>query len=363
MAEAATDDQHQAPERSNQELAAQLFGRNYHGAVPEPAAEPTPEPEVPEIASEEPVEALSGEEEATADETPPEEPEAEEETVRSFSELVETEGYDPEFMESLTHSIKVNGEVRELPYTELRAAAQKHYAAEDAFEQAKTLRKEALAEARTQRERFDNSIQVVSAVAKRSLEAVQAEMQKLESSSLRADDPAEYSAQKLALQEKLDAEKASILTIAKAVEDENARRAQQIAQEQQQELARGAEQLLKAIPAWSDPEVAKRETEAVMAYVTGTGLFTEQQVRENTIPGLWVLAHKARLYDESQGAADVTKKRLKRVPKVATPGAPKAPEQVNAEQAARAREGIRQATGTTAQIQAAVRARQLSRRK
>lgn len=363
MAEAATDDQHQAPERSNQELAARIFGQNYHGDVPEPAAEPTPEPEVPEIASEEPVEALSGEEEVTTEETPPEEPEAEEETVRSFSELVETEGYDPEFMESLTHSIKVNGEVRELPYTELRAAAQMHFASEDALEQAKTLRKEAQAAARTQREQFDNAIQVVSAVAQRSLQAVQAEQQALEASSLRDDDPAEYSAQKFALQEKLDAEKASILSIAKAVNEENARRAHEAAQQQQQELAQGAEQLIKAIPAWSDPETAKRETEAVMAYVTGTGLFTEQQVRENTIPGLWVLAHKARLYDESQGAADVTKKRLKRVPKVATPGAPKAPEQVNAEQAARAKQGIREATGTTAQIQAAVRARQLSRRK
>ncbi len=367
MSEAVTDDQNQASERpSSQELAAKVFGANFHGEVPAPAEtdgavegddapaeEPTEDPA--EEVTEDPGEEASGE--------PAEEGDDSAELVSSYAEFVEAEGLDPEFMEGLNVAVKVNGEIREIPFSQVRAHAQMNLAADDALEQAKAVKKQVQDEQRTMRQNFDASVQVASAIAQRSILAVQADQKALEESGLDKTDPAEYAAQKIKLQERAESEKAQILQLAQSVQAENARREEQRAKEMQQEIAQGAERLIEAIPAWGNPETAKRESEAVVAYVTKSGLFTEQQVRENTIPGLWVLAHKARLYDESQGAADVTKKRLRKVPKVAKPGAPKSPEQANAEQAAQAKGQIRQATGTTAQIQAAVRARQLSRRK
>lgn len=345
MAEAAMDEQNQPSERmSSQELASQMFGQKFHGEVPEPEGEPEPEAE-PEAEAAEP------------------EGEPEEEYVRSFPEFLEAEGLDPEFMDGLAVPVKVNGEIREIPFTEIRAHAQKSLATNDALEQAKEVKRAAQEERQQLRQAFDASVKVAGTIAQRAIAAVQQDMQALEQTDLRTTDPAEYSARKLALQERFEAEKNQLLTLAKGVQEETAKRAQQDASELQEQLARGAEKLVEAIPAWSNPEVAKRDADAVMAYVSNSGLFTEQQVRENTIPGLWVLAHKARLYDESQGAADVTQKRLRKVPRVAKPGAPKSPEQITQEKASAAQQRVRNVRGTDAQVRAAVEAKRLSRRK
>lgn len=362
-----TDDQDQASSR-NQQLAARLFGSEYHGTIEEGPADAAPvdgsmEDEAPETHLADASEAESADVSSSEDGVAQSEQESDEtEYVATFAEFIEAEGLDSEFVDGLTVSLKINGEIVEKPFSEIRAAAQMNMAADDALESAKQIKRSAQEADRSNRQQFDQAIQVATEIAGRSLKAVQAEQQALDASGLRDTDPAEYAARKLSLQEKLESEKAQILRIAKSVQDENARRQAQTEQETQQQLAEGAEQLVKAIPAWSNPEVAKSDAEAVVAYVSKSGLFSEQQVRENTIPGLWVLAHKARLYDELQGATDVTAKRLRRVPKVAKPGAPKTPEQHNQSQAAQARKDIRRATGTNAQIAAAVRANQLSRR-
>lgn len=350
MAETAQDEQHQPSERmSAQEIAAQMFGPKYHGTVPETQEEPEAPSEIEAEAPE--VEAP----EDAAQEQP------EEEHVTSVSEFIEAEGLDPDWMYTLKDTLKVDGELREMTLAEIKAQAQMNLAGDNRFEHAKKLEKELAEQKRTWAESFDLQATVAANLLKESGGEIVRAKQELESSRLQDDDPAEYAKQMLKLQQREQEWTRKIMALADSVKAENERRAQIQAQESREMLAKGSEALLEAIPEWRNPEVAQKDATALQDYLIRQG-FTEQQLRENTDPRLFVMAHKARLFDESKGAADVTQKRLRRVPKVAKPGAPKAPEQVNQEKVAALKDRVRNARSLQDQIAAAAEAKKLSRR-
>lgn len=360
MAEAAQDEQHQPSERmSTQEMAAQMFGPKYHGEVPEKPE--TPEPEDPALPAEDETQSAAVEGEEVEPEVQPEEPEAAEEYVASVGEFIEAQGLDPEWMYTLTDTLKVDGELREMTLADIKAEAQKNLAGDNRFEHAKALQAELAQQKQQWAESFDLQATVAANLLKESGGEIAAAKQQLESSGLRDNDPAEYAAQLLKLQEREQGWKTKVMSLADSVRQENERRAQTNAQQMQEQLAKGSEALLEAIPEWRNPEVAKKDATALQDYLIQQG-FTEQQLRENTDSRLFVMAHKARLYDESKGAADVTQKRLRRVPKVAKPGAPKAPEQINQEKVSAARQKVRSSKSLQDQIAAAAEAKRLSRR-
>lgn len=322
MSEAVQDDQTPAPDTSRfASLAAQQFGQKYHGEVPETPSEPLaedPSPAEPE-----------GAEAPEIDAQEPQEPDTPEEvTIESFSELIESQGWDPEWANSLRLTTKVDGEERSRSIAELIAIDQTQEAASKRLEDAKAKSQAMREQAKAQQDAAQAQIAVLGSLVQQVEAQINAEFAGVDWKTLEANDPAEFARLRLKAQDKIQ----GIATMkAKALEQYKQALAAQSEQQQAQTaeaIQRGHEVLLQVIPSWSDAEVAKADQTALVDYLTRQPWgYTPEQIQGNTDPGLVVLAHKARLYDELQDKTAATAKRVAKVPKVLKPGAPKSPDQ------------------------------------
>lgn len=88
-------------------------------------------------------------------------------------------------------------------------------------------------------------------------------------------------------------------------------------------LTEQSKKLLEAIPAWTDKEVAKKESDSIVSYAKGLG-FSEDEVKGVTDHRALVALRKAMLFDRAEAAKAEAKKtaqvKVEKV-KVAAPGA------------------------------------------
>lgn len=328
-------------------LAKQAFGSNYHGEVPEePAVEPTAE--VPEETAEVSAEEAATSEDASAEETPAEE----EEVVSSLSELIESQGWDPEWANGLKVSVKVDGETGEASLDDLVRSYQTQEAATRRLESAKEQAAEIRQQAQQQQEAVKAQMVVLGTLVQQVEGQIAAEFGSVDWAKLESDDPGEYARLRLKKTEReqqLGAMKQQALQ-----QYQNT-----LAQQQQEQRAKHDELLkaetallLEAVPEWSNPEVAKAEQEALVGHLTSRG-FSPEDVMGASDHRLILLARDAMKYRESQATANAAAKKVAKVPKVLKPGAPKSEAQVNQAQEAALRKRIRAGGKTDDAIAAA----------
>jgi len=318
MAEAEADTQ----ARSMAQIAATAYGTNFHGEVEEPA--PVPEA-VEEVAEAPEAEALEG----APEDTPEVEEEAE--VISSLAELVESQGWDPEWVNSLRVPVKIDGETGEATFDDLVRSYQTQTAAEKRLEQAKTQAKEMRDTAQQKVQAVEAQIAVLGGLVQNAEKVLDAEVANIDWNRLRNDDPAEFAAKRDEVREKragIEQMKQNALH-----QYQQSLQAQQAQQQEQRMASLQAEReaLLQAIPSWNDANTAKAEQESLVGYLTGQG-FAQEDVLGASDHRLILLARKAMQFDQMQQGSNAAAKKMAKVPKVLKPGAPKPQAQIDKQQ-------------------------------
>lgn len=254
-----------------------------------------------------------------------EESPGEQEPIRTVAELAEAlELSQEELAANLKTTIKVNGEELEVTLAELQAGYQKD---RDYRQKTEHLARE--------REAFQRTAQEVAQTYQRESAALAGYLNEVtrlvvgqldgeEMQRLRAEDPAEWIARREEFQQRL--QRLDLIRQAAAQqydhvnEVNSAQQRQALAGRLQEEAAK----LASKIPDWGAP------TQKALAEYLGSEGFSPEEISQAYDHRLIVLAHKARLYDESKKVGDKVVAKVKQAPpkKVLPPKAPKNPANV-----------------------------------
>lgn len=332
-------------------LASQEFGNSFHGEVPkqEPAAEPETNPEA-QSAENADTELPELESQAQT-----QEPQVEEVPISSIEQLLEAQGYDPDWFDSLEVPVKINGQPGKAKLADVKASFQIQQAAEQRLAEAKERARAETSAIAQRREELNQQFNVTATLIQQAEKLLQGDVSKVNWDKLRNDDPAEFSARQLEYSQRL----------AQIEQMKNAARAQyqqtqgqfqaEESERTRQRLAEESEKLFQKIPEWKDPEKAKTEKQMLAEYLIGSGM-TQEEVASATDHRLIVMARKAMLYDKGQNNAEVAKKKVMTIPKVMKPGATKTPEQTKSIQKAQMKQRL-QKSGSLEDALALLRSR------
>lgn len=215
---------------------------------------------------------------------------------------------DPQQDDDPVVTIKVDGKDVEVKLSELKRGYQKDAAANQRFEQAAELRKQADAEsqrARAERQQYGQGLQQVRSL----LEGQLQQQQQIDWDALKQADPVEFVNQVRLAQERqanyqrVLAEQGQLQAVQQA-EDLDAQRAR---------LHEQHDVLLEKVPEWKDATKAKAERAQLKEYLKSQG-FDEQSVSNIADARAVVMARKAMLYDHLMQKASVASKKVVTLP-------------------------------------------------
>lgn len=361
-----------APRSSLSLLAREEFGDDFHGEVEETPPKRPPEsdepqdperPDLPEIPDEDVEEGgenkrIEGDETEDAASTP-EAAETDSEPIATVRELVEHLEADPSWFTGLKVDVVVDGNTSQVPLKELIDNYQIREAADERLAQAKTKSQQAqqeLAERNTAIDlQYEQAAKLVLMQEKRLTDDVAA----INWDQLKREDPALYAAHRQDVKDRQDQIQQAKQQTLWSYQQVRATREQEhqdqkavVMQEQSQLLM---EAMPRVSPDWGDPQKAPQAKHRLSTYLLGQG-FAHKEIEDTLDHRAFVVAEKARLWDESQKKLQVTKKRIQSVPKVMKPGAGKEPSTVNLERVRNAQKQLRD-SGRQADAMALLRAR------
>lgn len=258
----------------------------------------------PEQASEE-VQEPDAETEVEATEAEAEEVEAvDDDQAETEAEEVEEE---PETEEVEVYSVKVDGDEGEATLDELVASYQKTRTADKRLQEAAEARKALDADKASfeqTRVEYTDTLQAM----KDFLQQANPEKDDKYWLELNENDPFEYNKQQILENQRLQK--------LQAVEAEQARLDQERIQVEQQKL-------LEMIPEWRDQEVASREKQQIVDYVSSKG-FTTKTINTLAMDSRLVdMVRKALKFDALQEQKPIAKKKVRKAPKMVKSGQPK----------------------------------------
>ena len=310
------------PEVNLSLLASEAFGSNYHGDVrSDPVETPKEEPQEAETQD------VELREETPSGEEPQEAQESESKTIDSISELIESNEYDPEWFNTLQVDVKVDGTPSKATLSDLVKSYQIQEAAEKRLEEAKEKAKSQNQALADKQEQVEQSIQVAAKLIQRVESKLTSDFEKVDWDKLESQDPAEWSAKKMKFAERVQELNQMKQEAVSEYQQTKQGQSAEAEQAKQERLIAEKEALLSKIPEWKDPETAKAEDAAICKYLITQGL-TQEEVQTASDHRLIVMARKAMLYDQAQGA-EPQKKKLAKVPKTLKPGAPKPQAEIN----------------------------------
>ncbi len=323
------------------------------------ASEETPE-EVTEEVTEESVETETEEEvvetESEEEETEVEpEGDTEEEITLEASQLAEYLGVDADAVDvtedgELVLKTKIDGKEGRATLAELLKSYQLEGHVNQKSMQLSEDRKAFDAERETQKAQIAQELQQAKQLLEFAQNQTLAEYQNIDWQSLREQNPAEYAA----MQQDYNARIQQIGQAMNGVGQQSQQVQQQaFVQRRQKE----AQMLLDKLPEWSDENVAQKETADVAKYLIGSG-FSQQEVSTVVDHRAVIMARKAMLYDkmtaEGEVKKEVAKKKVKKLPRVAKPGASKDKAQAKAEADKAIRQKVKRSGGHVDDVAAAI---------
>lgn len=246
--------------------------------------------------------------------------EAQEVELSSLEELAEHFELDPEWLQTLSITQKVNGEAIPVKLADALATHRKVTAGDQYLTEAKTKAKSILEEANQQKEQLSGTLSTFAKL----LESVESELERdtkgIDWAKLRESDPAEYAAKKAELKERRERLDQTKAEAAKAWQQVAAKAAQEQQEALKQRLPQEREVFLERVPEWADEEKAAAEREKVAQYLSGEG-FSEDDIRVASFNGkVLAMAVKAMRYDAAKAKSETIKKKVVKIPKVLKPG-------------------------------------------
>ncbi len=207
---------------------------------------------------------------------------------------------------------KIDGEMGEVSLAELRKGyqLQSHFTRQqEQFLQ----ERQQWEQARTQREQYLQQQEgMAQAVLQQEEQALKAKFTRNDWESLRRDDPAEYAALVAEYNQQLSEIRGRQQDLSKQVQA----RQQEATQQWQQQMAQTAQQEQKALIeklGWKTPEKAQENGKRLQEFLFKQG-FSEQDLAGVLDHRAFVLAEKARKYDELSARVDLAKKRISEAP-------------------------------------------------
>lgn len=320
----------ETPETTSYSLLAQKeFKQGYVG-------------EAQEVTEDSPEVTEEVEETLETDEIIPEvesEEESEEEVISSFDDLVTTQEWERDWVDSLTLKTKVDGEERPVKLSEMKASYQTMQAAEKRLEEAKAVKESAKAEVAQQNEAAKQQLVIATSIVAEAEKALQGEFDNTNFKELEKVDPGEAALKRMQYQEKrqnLDALKNKALSEYQNAVSQNHEKAQQALSER---LQQESEMLIEKIPEWSNEDTAQVEKANVGKYLSSVG-FADNEIAQAYDHRMILLARKAMLYDEGEKKLEPAKQKLKVVKKTIPPGSRKSPTQIHTKRKKELRENL-----------------------
>jgi hypothetical protein len=218
--------------------------------------------------------------------------------------------------ESTYYTVKVDGEEKDVTADELVKSYQLEQAAQRRMQEAAEIRKNSEADANAlaqQRQQYAEALETLQGTLNSADDKPREYWEKLSE-----EDPIQYMREREAVRDRKE-----------AIEKVNLER-QRIGSEQQEQAMRQQqallqseqEKLLKALPAWKDPEVASKEKAAIVTYAQRQLGFSDSDIG-NMVDSRAVLAiRKAYLYDELMDKKPAAQKKVSKAPKVTKSGTP-----------------------------------------
>lgn len=325
-------------------LAKEGFGDSFFGDVADPAADADPDLDTDPGAEPDADADLGAEPDADPAADPDADPDAgadpdadpDQVSMSTVDELVDYMkaehglDIDADWFDSLTVSGKVRGEDVKYPISDIKAAIQKVDAADTYLAQAKEQGQKQAQEFVTKAAELDASFTVAATLIEKVEAVLAAEDDAIDWNALRTSDAAEYSAKRSEMQERKDA--------IGALKTEAVTNYQTLIQQGQTEQANNFNTLmqtehatlLEKIPEWSDPEIQKAEKGQLSQYLRAQG-FADEDIAGAADHRLIMMARKAMMFDKLATKADVSKKKVVKIPKTLKPGVRKPQGQINVE--------------------------------
>ena len=326
-------------------LAQEQFGADYHGEVETP--KPLPPPDLPEIPDEDLDEGQENVQVEGDDVEPstPDEAAAEktEEPIGSVKELVDYLEADPDWFQGLKVDVTVNGNPSQVPLKDVIEAFRTNQAADERLELAKSKSAQAQQEFAERNAALDLQYQQAANLVMANEQQLLAEAAAVNWDKLKQEDPAMWSAERVRFGERQNQIQQMKQQTAWEYQQLVAQRQQEQSQNRSVVMQEQSQLLMQNMPKvsseWADPQKVPEAKGRLSTYLIGAG-FTPKEIEETTDHRNFLIAEKARLWDESQGKLQITKKRMRTVPKVMKPGAGREPSTVNLEKIRKAREQL-----------------------
>lgn len=338
-------------------LAREAFGADFHGEVKE--AEETPKPPEEEAGEEETTQTDTEVPDGTPDDDQTQvDAKSDEGTpIESVQELLEHLDADPAWFSGLKVDVKVNDKTSQVPLQELVTQYQTNQAADERLEQAKAKSQAMQQEYEQRRSELEQQFIVAAKLLELNEQQLTKEFTSIDWAKLQAEDPAMWAAQRQAFGERNG--QIQQLKQAIAVQYQDARGRQKVEEDKQRAASQQeqTQQLLAAMPKvdpeWADPAKLDTKRRALWDYLIKQG-FAPEDIGATADHRAFLIAQKAMLWDQSQGKVELTKKRIRAVPKVIKPGAKREPQVINMEKVKKAQQHLR-STGKPADALALMR--------
>lgn len=296
-----------------------LLERNTLGVQ---AEEPASSEPVDETTEAEPVEAEAAEEidEQADDEQPIEAAEADEvEETEEAEEVAETE---------LVYTVKVGGEEVDVTEQELLNGYQRqadYTRKSQALAEQRKANEAEIAQARQLRDQYAAALQQVEQIF------TPQDPGEEHWNKLYESDPLEY----VRARDQFRSQQEAFQKVISERQQLGQQQQAEAAQQREAHLAEQREEMMRRIPAWSDPDVFTKEREALKTWANDAGI-TDEEIAGITDARAVETLRKAWLYDQLVTDKAVKKKKAKPAPKVSRAGQPKgkADGQVRRKQAA-----------------------------
>lgn len=343
------------PPKSLSLLAQERYGSNFHGDVKQdtPPADNTPpvddnKPDDADTGDQPPADTgddhadEGGEGEAKPADAKTADEGDEGDEVATVSDLISHLETDPEWFSGLGVDVTVNGQTTQVPFRDLVANYQMNQAADARLEQAKTKSAEAQQALAQKNAALEAQFATAGAIIDQAEKILTADFEQVDWKQLHEEDPGAFAATKVAYQERQNQIAALKQNLIHQYQESVGVRQQEFTQNQQQFMQEQfqllQQEMPKVSPDWGSEKTLPAAKARLSDYLLKAG-FSQEDINSAADHRLLVIAEKARLHDEARGKLDVSKKRLRKVPKVIKPGTPKPQSQVNTEQinAARSR--------------------------
>ncbi len=261
--------------------------------------------------------AVEPTQEAQAEPAQNDSPEEEGPQYESLDHFLTENKLDPESFRSLPVTVKVDGETKTVPLSDVIKSYQLESHVHNKSAQVAEVQRQVEAERSAARELVKQQLTQNQALADLGQQMLTQEYQRVDWNHLRVSNPAEYAAKFTEFQQR----QAQITQYVQQVQAQQ----QQAQQAQQQDLARivqlERQKMLEIIPEWNDPQKFSADAEVMQKYAKSNG-FTEQELSNLFDHRMMRVLHDAARYGELKAAKPEALKKVRAAPnQTAKPGA------------------------------------------